>query len=361
MHKKYYIFAMVTFFFVTLLPAQNDLNGSVDLINKYGDTARLVKKEKNKFLPIALPITEPAVGYGLAAGLLYFMPKNDSKLTSDMAGAMGGGTSNGTWFAGGGYLGYWKRDRLRYTGFAGLGRINLDYYGFGGEPVAFSQEVAVFMQQLKFRMGDSKFYMGGKMQFSKIKIFREGDYFDPEDLDLWNNGIGFIAEYDKLNNFLSPTKGLKVSFTYDQMLELLGTQTDWGRLQFNTRWYLEASELWVPAFRFEFATATGDPPFYAYPYVSLRGIPAMRYQAKSTLVLETEQLFNITDRWGVVGFTGIGSAISSVDQNISNEIVWNAGAGVRFTALKSLGVKVGADIARGPEDWAFYVSIGSAW
>ena len=50
-----------------------------------------------------------------------------------MAAAVAGITSNGTWLAGGGYLGYWKQDKLKYSGFAGYGHINLDYYGLGGQ------------------------------------------------------------------------------------------------------------------------------------------------------------------------------------------------------------------------------------
>ena len=356
---KYYLLSLITIFLVSLLPAQNDVKGSIELVENFGDTVRFVKKEKNKILPIALPVTEPAVGYGLIGGMLYFIPKKNKKHTADMAAAVAGITSNGTWLAGGGYLGYWKEDKLKYSGFAGYGHINLDYYGFGGKPISFSQDAAFLMQQLKFRIRDSKYYMGGRLQISKITISNENEIFKPN--ELWNNGLGLIAEYDNLNNFLSPTKGLKVHAGYDQFPEFMGGKTDWGRFELYSHWYIDAGEKWIPAFRFEFLSATGDPPFYAYPYIALRGIPALRYQAKSTVLLETEQLYNFSPRWGVVGFTGIGSTLSSVERDKDNEVVWNAGAGIRFMALKSMGVKVGTDIARGPEEWAFYVSVGSAW
>lgn len=361
MRNSKYFLVFFALFSVFMLSSQNDKQGYIDLVQNYGDTIRKVEKRKNKFLPIVIPITEPAVGYGLTAGLLYFFEKKDSTEQADMAAGTAGITSNGTWFAGGGYLGYWRNDRIRYSGFAGYGHINLDYYGFGGKPVAFSQNASFFMQTLKFRIGNSKFYAGARAQFSKITIPIEGDNFDPEDLDVWNNGIGAIVEYDDLNNTLSPTKGLKLHLSYDQFLQVLGSQRDWGRLEFYAHWYFPVNNFWIPAFRLEFLSSTGNPPFYAYPYVSLRGIPAMRYQAKSTIVGETEQLFNVLPRWGIVAFTGIGSTLSSVDEQINNELVWNAGTGIRFLAIKSLGLKVGTDIARGPEDWAFYFSVGSSW
>ncbi|MDH3323119.1 MAG: BamA/TamA family outer membrane protein, partial [Flavobacteriaceae bacterium] len=175
------------------------------------------------------------------------------------------------------------------------------------------------------------------------------------------NGFSIISEYDNLNNSLSPTNGMKIHFGYNQNLEILGGRTNWGKLSFYSHFYVPVSEKWIPAFRIESNLATGNPPFYAYPYIKLRGIPALRYQAELTVLAETEQLYNINQRWGIVGFTGMGAAISSVDETISNEFVWNAGAGVRYVILKDLGIKVGTDLARGPEAWAFYVSVGSSW
>jgi len=108
--------------------------------------------------------------------------------------------------------------------------------------------------------------------------------------------------------------------------------------------------------------ATGDTPFYALPFVALRGIPALRYQGDLTFLAETEQLYNITPRWGLLGFTGIGTAIKSLDNsNLKNDVVWNAGGGFRYLLARKLGLKMGMDIARGPEDWAFYITIGTGW
>ena len=37
----------------------------------------------------------------------------------------------------------------------------------------------------------------------------------------------------------------------------------------------------------------------------------------------------------------------------AGDTAWNAGAGFRYLIARSLGLKMGIDIARGPEDWAF--------
>ncbi len=363
---KLYLFLISLLGFILHINSQNNTTLPIDKIENIDDIKKRASKKKKKILPIAVPITEPAVGYGLIGGALLFLPKKDSLQKSDIIAGAAGITTNGTWFAGGGYLGFWKNDKIRYTGFSGYGQITLDYYGFGSEnPITFDQKVFMFSQQLLFGIGESDFYVGGKYQLSKITIpFEEvekrGD-FESKDLELWNSGIAIIGEYDNLNNFLSPTKGVKFHLSYNQNLEVLGSQRDWGNLNFYTHVYIPVSEKWIPAFRVETNLVTGKPPFYAYPYVSLRGIPALRYQGKFAVVVETEQLYNISTRWGVVGFTGFGAAIDSVDEKIKNELVYNYGAGARYLVIKDLGLKIGADIARGPEDWAFYMSVGSAW
>jgi hypothetical protein len=66
----------------------------------------------------------------------------------------------------------------------------------------------------------------------------------------------------------------------------------------------------------------------------------------------------ITKRWGVVGFAGYGQTIND---NTGGSKAWNAGGGFRYLIARLFGLKMGIDVARGPEDWAFYVVFGSAW
>lgn len=319
-------------------------------------------------LPFAIPITEPAIGYGLIVGGILFVPKDDTEIQSDMIIAAGGGTTNSTWFTGGGYFGFWKDDTVRYVGYGGGGKITMKFYGLSdigfGKPFYFDQRVFLFTQQLEFRLGDSNFFLGGKYQLSRVSVphnFETDFFIDLKDYKITNSGVSFIAEYDNLNDFLSPTNGSKIYFSYDQNLEFLGSQRDWGKVNFYAHFYHRASEIWTPSLRLDSKFSTGNPPFYAYPYVELRGVPALRYQGRITMVAETEHLFNLTKKWGVVGFTGIGAAFKSFEDFHNDEVIWNLGTGIRYRPIKSMPVRLGIDIAKGPEDYAFYVSIGSAW
>lgn len=316
-------------------------------------------------LPIVMPITEPAIGFGGVLAAIRFLPKKDPIHRPDMVVAAAGITTNGTWLAGGGYIGYWKNDKIRYRGFLGYTEVNLQYYGFGGSrPFDFSMKSFFLLQQANFRIKESDFFIGGKYQLSKITIplFDNGNLpIDPIDYDMVNSGVSLITEYDNLNNFLTPTEGFRVHLSYDQNLEALGSDKNWSKLNSFTHMYFKPKSNWIAAFRLDSQLAFGNIPFYAKPYVSLRGVPALRYQGEWTMVAETEQTYNITSRWGMVGFTGIGTAFDTIENMDSDEIVWNVGLGTRYLIARIYGMKMGVDVARGPEDWAFYITVGTSW
>ena len=360
MIKNIFIISILFSFQIWYVQAQDPIKIE-KTIDQVADSTEITKKKK-EILPIVLPVTEPAIGYGAIAGVLYLIPKSEP----DFIIAMAGLTNNGSWFTGGGYVGFWNRDNFRYRGLAGVGKLTLDYYAFDGRyKITFDQKIITLIQQVNFRLSDSDFFLGVKYQFSKISIpfYVESKNITiiDEDIDLINSGLTGIIEYDNLNNFLSPTRGSKISISYLQNFELLGSNRDWGGFNFSSYTFLPVNEKWIPGFRLESRLSTGRPPFYSKPYVSLRGVPAMRYQGEFTALAETEQLFNFKPRWGLVAFTGIGAAFESIDNLKYDTLVWNAGAGIRFLALRSTGTKVGMDIARGPEDWAFYVNIGYSW
>ncbi len=326
-------------------------------------------------LPLVSPITEPAVGYGAAVAGLYFIPKKEAKKQGfsmpDIVGVAGGYTENGTWFAGGGYAGFWKDDHIRYRGVLGYGDIKLKYYGLEGsifekEPLRFNLKSYFFLQQAIFRFGDTRFFLGGRYQFMKSNStflkYTSIPGIDPRDYEIINSGLGLIAEYENFNNIFSPNKGLRINFTYDQYLEFLGSDKDFGKLSFFVIDYIPVfKNVWSSGFRFESQLSTGKTPFYMQPYVYLRGIPAMRYQGELTALVETEQEFILSRRWSLVGFGGYAQAFKDIDNLNSSTAAWNAGLGFRYLLARLFGLKLGIDVARGPEQWAVYLVFGSSW
>lgn len=319
--------------------------------------------KRNGVLPILVPVTEPAVGYGAIGGGLFFIPKKDTHKNPDFVSAAAGMTSNKTWIAGGAYMGFWKGDKIRYRGVGGYGDIKLNYYLFTKIPVNINLRSILFLQQANFRIGKSNFFIGGKYLFTHVKIpvFDNIDLIDVRDRNLINSGLSVITEYDTTDNFLSPSKGIKIHMSYDQNHKLLGSDRNWGRFNFYAHLYYPVNHIWTPKLRLETIVATGDIPFYTKPFINLRGVPLLRYQGELVTLAETEQQFNLNPRWGLVGFSGIGASFHNLENLNKYKTVWNAGGGIRYLIARSLGLLIGADIARGPEDWAFYVVIGSGW
>ena len=54
-------------------------------------------------------------------------------------------------------------------------------------------------------------------------------------------------------------------------------------------------------------------------------------------------------------------AILDLQERGEAQNAWNVGGGFRYLIARALGLRLGIDVARGPEDWAFYVTVGSGW
>ena len=103
----------------------------------------------------------------------------------------------------------------------------------------------------------------------------------------------------------------------------------------------------------------GDVPFYTLPYINLRGIPFNRYQGSQVLQTELEAMYKFTDRWAVVPFAGVGATADALDEFGSSDPKFAGGLGFRYLIARKLRLASGVDIARGPEDWAIYFTVGS--
>ncbi len=113
---------------------------------------------------------------------------------------------------------------------------------------------------------------------------------------------------------------------------------------------------------FDVSSVDGSPPFFAVPFVSLRGIPALRYQAKTAGAFEVEGRYGFSKKWAGVVFGG-AEFTKAVDQPEfeTAQNIKSVGAGVRFQALQEQDIWIGLDIAKGPEDYAWYIQIGQGW
>lgn len=127
------------------------------------------------------------------------------------------------------------------------------------------------------------------------------------------------------------------------------------------RWHSQPAQNIVLGLRGDATFTSGDVPFYEQPFISMRGIPIMRYQGQHMALAEVEGRYDFTSRWSGLAFVGSGLAADTVDAFSDAQSRVAYGVGFRYLAARLLGFRGGVDIAKGPEDTAIYLTFGSAW
>ena len=158
-----------------------------------------------------------------------------------------------------------------------------------------------------------------------------------------------------------------IGFSWDAQatpwgLVALGGDFDYGRLDATAHryWPLFDDRLILGA-GVEYQQSGDNSPFYALPWIRLRGIPAYRNLGNYTVTGEIEPRWKIDGRWSLLAFGGAGRAARELDRLDDAERAYSFGAGFRYLLARKLGLAAGLDVARGPEDTVTYIIFGSAW
>lgn len=332
------------------------------------------------FLPIPIIITEPAVGFGFGLAPAYFhAPKKLDREKHKHHGppsisvAFGGKTDNGTYFYGGAHLGVWKDDHIRYLGVLAKMNINMNFYVDGkqspqslNEGIKFNLDGTFLLQQAQFRLRESNWWLGGNYLYTAAKnTFSFGELLPPGipdpgfDFDL--GGVGVFIQYDGRNTSFTPSNGVSAKFEIKNFDSNWGSDYDYNDYKGSLFHYTPFGEYSSLGLRLVGQSVSGDAPFFAYPFVSLRGIPAMRYQGETAVTVEAEYLWGITPRWSMVFFGGLGKTTAIHQFLGEGQQVAAGGLGFRYRLARKQGLQVGVDLARGPEDTSIYLTVGSAW
>jgi len=327
------------------------------------------------FIPIIVPITEPAVGIG-ALGALVFIDKPEHQAGAGFGRpniTMVGGlaTENGTKGAIAGDIRYWMDDSIKTVVALLDTSVNLDYYGIGSDgarktsPVTYNMEVKGGVAQANFRFGQSRLW--GGLAYVSANVGVAADLFQnfPALPDFKSEtslgGLVPSLSYDSRNNIFTPTGGSLLSATFAIFDQSLGSDNDFTRYNVTAIQYLPLHPKWTLGVFANTVVSDGDVPFYLRPFISLRGAPAMRYQGESTAEIEAEIRWQLLDRFSLIGFVGKGIAKSDfMGQNNDKEIT-TGGVGMRYEIARKYGMHMGIDYAVGPDEDAIYIQFGSAW
>jgi len=347
------------------------------------------KKQKDpnrgRILPIPVFITEPAVGDGLGLVIAYFHRKKEplegglaspdsiSGRSTEQAppptvtGVFGAYTSNETNAAGVGHMNSFKDDHIRFTGLAAYADVNSTIY-LQDQPFKFNLDGFLAYQETRFRIRDSKWFWGIGLSYLDANTDFKTDPPEPEDvpINLWgvdvkNVGLSGKLAWDTRDNTSMPNNGQFFDLSLWRYDEALSGDYDYWSAKLKMLTFHRLHEKFVLGGRFEYSAVDGRVPFFGVPWVSLRGIPAMRYQGDQVVVGEIEGRYSFTPKWAMVGFAGAGYVSSFYPIFDTKQDIYNFGLGGRYKIFEAQNIWVGIDIARGPEDFAWYIQVGQAW
>jgi len=332
------------------------------------------------FLPVPIVITEPAVGYGGGLGLLFFresLSQTEARRVAgrrtppDVFGGAFAATGNGTKFGGAGGLFTFMDDRWRWRGGVGVADANLTFYGVGGDlgtgddSIEFNLDGWFSTQQALLRLGDTDHFIAARWVWLDMQSRFDDDQAEPiltdEQRAARDSGLGLSWEYDSRDTIFTPSRGMLAAAETLFYEPSFGGENAFQTYRAKLFAYIPAGKRLVVGARADARMARGDVPFYQLPFIDLRGIPALRYQDDNVGMIETELRWNLTPRWAAVGFVGIGRAWGSREGFDEAGTQDTQGIGFRYLIASRLGLCTGVDYAVGPEEHAWYLSVGTAW
>ncbi len=356
------------------------------------DGGKKPKKTKDpnrgRILPIPIFITEPAVGDGLGLALTYFHRKKDTPEGVTIAspdsigeasreqappptvtGVLGAYTSNETVAAAVGHMNSFKDDHIRFTGVVAWADVNSTFY-LQDQPIKFNVGGTLIYQETRFRFGDSRWFWGIGLSYldatAALKVELPEDppidsFIDLFRRDLKNSGLSAKLAWDTRDNTSMPNKGQLFDLAVWRYDDAIGSDFDYWDTRLKLLSFHPINEKFVLGLRLEYSIVDGSAPFFSYPYVKLRGIPALRYQGESAAVAEIEGRYNFSSKWALIGFAGTGKVNSDIPIFDTEQSIYSYGLGGRYKIFDAQNVWVGIDIARGPEEFNWYIQVGHAW
>ncbi|MBX3464148.1 MAG: BamA/TamA family outer membrane protein [Planctomycetes bacterium] len=332
-------------------------------------------KEKYGFLPVVMPITEPAVGYGAAGGLAFLSrPLGDAKGghgRPDITMLGGAATENGSRALAAGDLRYWLDDRLQTRVFLVDGAANLDFHGLGEDPTLDRRPLRYNLDPLgvsleaRYRLADSPWWIGLGYGVARVDVSFDAPAGSPG-LPSFDRSSTIAAltpsvTYDSRDNMFTPTTGSYFEATLGLFGPALGGDEEFQRAYLLGMHFTPLAERLFLGLRGDAAATFGGAPFYLQPFVPLRGVPLLRYQGEAIASVEAELRWQFWGRISAVGFAGVGAAWSDLDRLSGGAQATAGGIGLRYEIAREYGIHVGLDVAFGPEDTVLYVQVGSAW
>lgn len=333
----------------------------------------------NGFMVVPVPITEPALG-GIGGALVPLFIKKRApvidketgtkrNINPDITGGLGMYTANNSWMAGGFRSGTWAEKRILYKAFAGYASMNISLYEtlplVGEKEYEFHFNlIPVYLQALK-QFRNEKWSLGPQYLFLKNEVSLPNadlpDFVKKDEVQSITSQLGLALQFDGRDNIFTPDKGIRFQADFFCSDNIFGSDYDAWRVNYSAIGFIPVSKKITGGLRIEGSNTFGDMPFFLKPSINLRGIAGGRYQANSTWQGETEFRWDAFRRWSAMFFGGVGVAYDNIDDLPDLSFKPTYGTGFRYLIARKFKLRMGVDVAKGPEDWNYYIVFGSNW
>lgn len=329
-----------------------------------------LKLQRGNTVVVPIPISNPTLGTGLVVGAAYFYgqtAEQQGQQPASLTAAGGLYTNNDSRALVLGQQNYWGSDRWRFTGAIGAAdlRLSLAVPDAAGnkENLDWEIEGAFLFAKLARRIGGNWY---GGIQLRAIdadQALTLGDASGDFDVDanIHSVGAGALVEYDSrdmpINSYAGRYLMLDVLFND----EAFGSDDTYQNYSAAWRSYHTVREGLVLAFELEACAREGRTPLWDACTIGLRGFSATDYLNKQSVSTQLEARWQMTPRWGAVGFAGVGYSGRALNEEDEHDPVPSYGVGIRFMVLPAKRVNVRIDFARSRDSDAIHVSVGEAF
>ena len=336
------------------------------------------KQARSEFVIAPIPLSNPAIGYGLVLGLGYIFPldKKDERSPPSMIGGAGMYASSGSWALGAATKMYFKEDRYRIAAAYGRGEVNYRLYGIGN--AAGNQGISIPIHQggrallieplvrLKWNV-----FLGPRYQWRSLGISFTGENlppgfeFIPQERNTKTSALGFHLQQDRRNSQFYASKGLLADLIGDIFSKDIGSDLDYQSYNFALNTYSRIGAKQVLAFRAYGCAVNEGAPFYDLCFVGahndIRGYQSGRYQDHRLLATQLEYRLELPKRVGLVGFFGVAEVAPTIGKFNAENMLPAGGLGLRYVVAKKNHLNLRFDYAYGKEGGGFYMGVGEAF
>jgi len=375
--------------FTTILQAQNPLEN----ISEGADSLKAVEGEYVKkfyVLPIISASPETSLRLGAVGILLYRRPGMSPETQLSSVRLPISYTLNGQFRAQINNTYYSNSNKVIINATVLWFNFPLLFYGIGNdtqdddEEIYTTQTLKVDFSILKSLMPNFYFGIGYNYFNSDIVKFQQGGYLEQPGLIPGNtgsiiSGFNLNLRFDNRDNNLCAASGFYADLKLANHEPWMGSEYDFTKLDLDLRKYFQPFGKHVLAVQMVMANVWGEPSFEAMALLGgkmiMRGHYEGRYRDNSLYAAQVEyrlplgrsdwidnrEKIPFKERWGLVGFVGVGDVASSFGNIDLSKIKSSLGFGIRYLVLPKERINVRVDFGFGTQMPGVYFNIREAF